>query len=135
MFDSDKERFGNLMHAVAEVYDKPLSDTKLSIYWEDLKDFNFFDIRDALRKHRKDPKAGQYMPKPADVVKFIRDSKKPTATQNTKCNYCNETKYVTNQGRDGHNFYVCVDHFYPHSRGELSTKKILVKHNPLYAGI
>ena len=75
MLETDRAQFSQIMNATAEVYNKPLSTTLLEVYWQDLKDFSIVDIRNALAEHRRDEKAGQFMPKPADLFKLLNAKK------------------------------------------------------------
>ena len=74
MTDNDFEEFCNLVSSVGDLYGKEQSRFALGLWWGALKNFDLVAIRDALSKHVKNPDAGQFMPKPADVVKMIGGS-------------------------------------------------------------
>lgn len=76
----DKQGFAQTLTAIADLYGKPLSDAGLQIWWSALEGYSLAKVQQALSAHVKDPDRGQFMPKPADVVRKI-DGPKPTADQ------------------------------------------------------
>ena len=75
MHDSEKVAFRDLMKGVAEYYDRKLAPTTVGIYWNGLADLPLAAVREALTAHIQDPKAGQYMPKIADIRRAIESSR------------------------------------------------------------
>lgn len=71
MNNSDKHNFAKLLMSLAELHNKKLSEQLLDIYWNTLKGYEFNDIRKSLNKLIVDPDVGQFMPKPADIVRYI----------------------------------------------------------------
>jgi hypothetical protein len=71
MKSTDREHFAALMAGVGELYGKPLSPQLLAIYWEGLKDCDFDEVRVAVNLHVRNPDTGQFMPKIADIIKFL----------------------------------------------------------------
>lgn len=71
MIDNDKERFFTCLVGSAEVVGKQLSKHGMKIYWEMLKDYDIESVEKAFIQHGKNPDAGQFMPKPADIIKHI----------------------------------------------------------------
>jgi len=71
MNDSSKKEFSEIMLATGEIYNKTLTKTLMAMYFDDLKSFTIEQVSESLRKHRLDPKSGQYFPKPADIVRNI----------------------------------------------------------------
>jgi hypothetical protein len=69
MNDSDKANFARLMTAVAELHNKKLSQQLFDIYWHALKKYEYKDIMRSLNRLIVDPDVGQFMPKPADIVR------------------------------------------------------------------
>lgn len=65
----------------ADVYGREMSEDGLRIYAEALGEFSAADVRDALNRHVRNPDSGQYMPKPADIVRMIRGSTIDSASQ------------------------------------------------------
>ncbi len=43
----------------------------LALWWNALKQYDLPAVREGLNRHMQNPDTGQYMPKPADVIKFI----------------------------------------------------------------
>lgn len=44
----------------------------LEFYFQTLKSFDLIQVKTALYKHIMDPKAGMYIPKPADLMKYLK---------------------------------------------------------------
>jgi len=71
MRDQDKKRFVELMVGTAELYGKAMSDALLQIYWNALAQYEIQDVEQALSRHALNPDGGQFMPKPADIVRYV----------------------------------------------------------------
>ena len=71
LVDSDRKEFGTIMASVYDFWNRELSDVALEIWWESLRNFSFDAVRGALARHMRNPDTGQFMPKIADVVKFL----------------------------------------------------------------
>lgn len=67
----DRESFAALMAGIGELYGKPLSSQLISIYWDGLSGYEFDEVKVAINLHVRNPDTGQFMPKIADVVKFV----------------------------------------------------------------
>ena len=59
------------MSNIAELYSKGLSKNLLEIYWFILERYELEDIKRSLSLHAINPEVGQFMPKPADIVRYI----------------------------------------------------------------
>jgi hypothetical protein len=66
-----RNAFAALMTGIGELYGKSMTPELVSIYWDGLHDFEFEDVKAAVNLHVRNPDTGQFMPKIADVVKFI----------------------------------------------------------------
>lgn len=75
MHDGEKVAFRDLMVGVAAYYDRKLDRTTVGIYWNGLADLPLEAVRQALNAHVQDPKAGQFMPKIADIRRAIESSR------------------------------------------------------------
>lgn len=67
----DTKRLMGELTAVAEIYSRPMSEGLLRIYMESLKEYTVDAICVAIKRHVKDPKAGQFFPKPADLLRWL----------------------------------------------------------------
>lgn len=72
MQHTEREAFGKLMVAIGELYHQNVSMVLIKLYWEVLKNFAWQDIVKSFEEHVKDPDTGQFMPKPADIIRVIR---------------------------------------------------------------
>lgn len=69
---TDRKLFAELMTGVYEFYGKPApSAFVLGVWWEAMRPFDLDAVRDALNRHCVNPDTGQFLPKPADVVRMI----------------------------------------------------------------
>jgi len=76
--DNDREDFAALILGLSEMLDrKPMSETALAIYWETLRKYDIASIRAAGRRHVEDPERGTWMPKTADLIRYLRPSARP----------------------------------------------------------
>lgn len=71
MKPEDEKKFSELLKAVFTVYGKDYSLAMLDIWWAALERFSFADVSRALSAHVSNAGNGQFLPKPADVVRFI----------------------------------------------------------------
>lgn len=69
MHDSDYQNFCETLVSTAAVFGKELAATSIGIYWQVLKPLSIEDFNSAVRLHLSDPETGQFMPKPADIMK------------------------------------------------------------------
>lgn len=74
MIDTDKTAFFRLIAGVHSFYRQEISDFANGVWWAAMKPFDLAAVRDALNRHCVNPDNGQFMPKPADVVKLLQGS-------------------------------------------------------------
>jgi Domain of unknown function (DUF6475) len=72
MRPEDAFQFALWMTALGELYGKNISTTLNEIYWNILKNFDFQQVERAFHYHITNPDGGQFMPKPADIVRIIQ---------------------------------------------------------------
>ncbi len=66
-----KAEFCKLLTGLAELYGKSVSSTLLEIYWRSIEKYSIQEINCAISIHISNPDVGQFMPKPADLVRWI----------------------------------------------------------------
>ena len=71
MQHSELDGFNELWVGIYETYGKTLTTTTLAIFFDVLKEYSFEQVRDGLKNHLKDPKAGSFVPRPSDIVRFL----------------------------------------------------------------
>lgn len=81
MSDTDAARFKSLLSGVFALYGKDLSDAVLSIWWAAMRPYDFPAVKDALNRHAVNADNGQFLPKPADVVKLVDGGSSDSALQ------------------------------------------------------
>tara|TARA_R110002126_G_scaffold98510_1_gene229315 strand:- start:133 stop:729 length:597 start_codon:yes stop_codon:yes gene_type:complete len=81
MVDDDKKEFAQFMAGMFAVYNKEVSQMLLRIWFESLRQYDLKAVKDALARHLLNPDNGQFLPKPADVVKLIGGTTIDTALE------------------------------------------------------
>lgn len=71
MDDRDKPEFLAALKGCAEYYDRVLTPSAYAVYWAGLLDLPLEAIKAGLNVHVRDPQAGQYMPKVADIRRGV----------------------------------------------------------------
>jgi hypothetical protein len=67
----DYDRFAMVLTATAELYGKTLSAGAITLWWQALERFSLEQVGKALRQHTEDAERGQFMPKPADLIRAL----------------------------------------------------------------
>ena len=82
MQDQDRSAFAELLTATLSVYNAAITQEAIDIWWRALAPHDINLVRAALSAHVRDPAAGRFAPKPADVIAQIvaRDGR-PTADE------------------------------------------------------
>ena len=81
MVDDDKKEFAQFMAGMFAVYNKEVSQMLLRIWFESLRQYDLKAVKDALARHLLNPDSGQFLPKPADVVRLIGGTTIDTALE------------------------------------------------------
>ena len=71
--------FTKLMTGLCLLYNKPANEILIELYWRALEPFEFPLVKAALLVHLNNPDTGQFMPKPADVVRYLQGSSQTQA--------------------------------------------------------
>jgi hypothetical protein len=75
MKQNDEQKFCAALMAVAAVHRVELSQQVMRLYWSALEQYEVEEVMHALTVLMRDPDCGQWMPKPADVVRVIDGGK------------------------------------------------------------
>lgn len=68
----ERKAFSDFIATLGEHYSKPFLEAILDIYLRVLKRFEFSDLRGALEFDVNNSEAGQFSPKPTDIVRLIK---------------------------------------------------------------
>ena len=79
MAPQDRKRFGLCLLAASELYGKPLSEPVIGLWWDAMKAWDIEAVEHAFRQHISNPDSGQFMPKPADVLRTLLGTSKDAA--------------------------------------------------------
>lgn len=71
MKPSDAAAFKQLLTGVYSFYRAELTTFHVDVWWGAMKPYSFESVKDAFNRHVMNPDNGQFLPKPADVVKLV----------------------------------------------------------------
>lgn len=71
MKQTDFDRFAELLNAWSEIHGKALSTGAIALWWQTLLRYDIDQIEGAFADIVRDPDRGQFMPKPADLVRML----------------------------------------------------------------
>jgi hypothetical protein len=71
MKPQDAKAFGEILGATMMLYEKDVPLPVATVWFKALAQFELADIAIALERHVKDPDAGRFAPKPADVIAHL----------------------------------------------------------------
>lgn len=74
MKPSDRRAFSEALAAAYALYRVELSQAVTGMWWRALQAYEIAAVVDALGRHAMNPDTGQFLPKPADVVRVIEGS-------------------------------------------------------------
>lgn len=69
MRQEDSERFGLCLLACSEMYGREVGEAAAGVWWKVLEQYDIEAVEAAFSIHLADPDSGQFMPKPADIVR------------------------------------------------------------------
>lgn len=69
---SDYDDFSVMLNAVGDLYGKPPAEMAIMIWWRALEHHDLSAIRQGFDRHVRNPDSGQFMPKPADIIKMLQ---------------------------------------------------------------
>lgn len=76
---SDYNDFTTMLTAVGDLYGKPPAAMAITIWWGALQHYDLPAIRQGFDRHVRNPDSGQFMPKPADIIKMLQGTTQDTA--------------------------------------------------------
>ncbi len=79
MQTDDFQKFHDGVAGVMSFYGKSVSRFALDVWWTALKGFDLPAIVDAFNRHLANPDAGQFAPKPADIIRMLQGSTQDAA--------------------------------------------------------
>lgn len=71
MNQEDFQKFHEGIEGVHSFYNKELSAFALDVWWNALKAYDLSAVIDSFNRHLMNPDSGQWLPKPADIVKMF----------------------------------------------------------------
>jgi len=79
MTPQDASRFTALVSDVYAFYRQDFSAFAGKVWWAAMQPFDFPAVAEAFNRHAVNPDSGQFMPKPADIVKMLQGSTQDAA--------------------------------------------------------
>lgn len=74
MQQADFAEFRGVLQGVYALYGKDLSRPVMDVWWNAMRPFDLVAFRDAMTRHATDPDRGQFLPRPADVIRLMAGS-------------------------------------------------------------
>jgi hypothetical protein len=81
MHDKDMERFLSMLSGISDYYGRQLGKDAIRLYWEGLKQYDLQAVEKAFWTHTQNPDSGQFMPKIADIAKYLKGRTSDQASQ------------------------------------------------------
>ncbi|WP_454731478.1 MULTISPECIES: DUF6475 domain-containing protein [Cupriavidus] len=81
MTPQDIPRFTTLVSNVYAFYRADFSEFAGKVWWSAMLPFDIDAVQEAFNRHCVNPDAGQYLPKPADIVRMLQGSTQDSALQ------------------------------------------------------
>lgn len=81
MVNEDIDRFFVMLNGISDYYGKQISKNVMRLYWEGLKQYDLQAVEKAFWTHTQNPDSGQFMPKIADVAKYLKGRTTDQASQ------------------------------------------------------
>jgi hypothetical protein len=78
---TEREAFSKMLIGVGQVYGKSISPLMVKLYWEILKQYDLASVVKAVEGHVKDADVGQFMPKPADLIRILKGDSQTQSLQ------------------------------------------------------
>jgi hypothetical protein len=82
MTPQERSELGRALADMAVLYSRDLTEGAIAMFVAALDGYRLVDVLAALNAHARDPEAGRFMPKPADVIgKLVAADGRPTAEE------------------------------------------------------
>lgn len=75
MKQRDFQRFKQAITATSELYSRSVSEAALLMWWKALERFDIEQVEDAFAQAIQNPDNGQFMPKPADLIRVLEGTR------------------------------------------------------------
>lgn len=72
MDKTDEQPFYDILSSIDGIYPKPIPEKSYQLWFDVLQRFDLADIRRGFTAHMNDTEAGQFLPKPADIIRHIQ---------------------------------------------------------------
>lgn len=79
MTNDDYQRFKELLAGLGDLYEKKITKSLATVFWDDFKDVSIEDFAKAASDHRKDTDQGMFFPKTANLFKQLNGTSKQQA--------------------------------------------------------
>lgn len=79
MHNDDHNAFCEGLAGVYAFYGKQVSTFAVDVWWQALKLFGLQAVTDAFNRHLVNPDSGQFLPKPADIVRMLQGTTQDSA--------------------------------------------------------
>lgn len=77
MTGKDRSEFVTIIISAGELYGKVPTDGAIALYWQALRSLSLDQLKTGISRHIADSERGQFMPKPADILRWFQRQQKP----------------------------------------------------------
>jgi hypothetical protein len=81
MKKTEMSEFSKLLMGIGALYGKSMTPALIEIYWQSLQAFGFSQVKAAIHAHVNNPDTGQFLPQPADVIRYLQGSSESRGLQ------------------------------------------------------
>ena len=100
MDNQDKKPFLELIRSTGETYGREISVNVASLYFNVLQDKTIEQVKQAIALHMRDTDVGQFMPKPADILRNIKGDIQPKIENKGNLEWCENTQSLMDKYGD-----------------------------------
>ena len=79
MQPNEKMKLAGVLKGVYDFYRTDLSEFAIDLWWRALQRFDFGTVQNAFDRHLMNPDTGQFLPKPADIIRMLSGRTQDTA--------------------------------------------------------
>lgn len=79
MKPNDFDLFAEMLTSLADLYGKELTEASITLWWRALAQYDVAAVREGFDRHVRNVDTGQFMPKPADVLKMLHGTTQDSA--------------------------------------------------------
>lgn len=80
MNEHDRHDFSILVASTMKMYEKAVDADILKVWWEDLMDYSFIEVKTAFMRYRRSAAGGNFAPRPGSIISLLSEDCRPEAS-------------------------------------------------------